>query len=132
MAGFKSFLMRGNVVDLAVGVIIGAAFGGVVASLTKDILLPFVALIAGKPDFSAIQLHIGSTALGVGLFANAIVNFVIVAAAIYFFVVLPISAMTARLAKPVVAAAPTTKKCRECASDIPIEAKRCKFCTQPA
>jgi large conductance mechanosensitive channel len=131
MAGFKNFLMRGNVVDLAVGVIIGAAFGGVVASLTKDILTPFLALVAGRPDFSLIKLHIGSTDLGVGNFANALVNFVLVAAAIYFFVVLPLNAVNARMAKPVAAPVPTTKKCAQCASDIPLEAKRCKFCTQP-
>jgi large conductance mechanosensitive channel len=131
MAGFKNFLMRGNVVDLAVGVIIGSAFGAVVASLTKDILTPFLALIVGRPDFAAIQLHIGKTGFGVGLFINAVIGFVLVAAAIYFFVVLPVNAMNARLAKPVPAAAPTTKKCKECLSDIPIAAKRCAYCTQP-
>jgi large conductance mechanosensitive channel len=132
MSGFKKFLMRGNVVDLAVGVIIGGAFGTVVASLTKDLLMPFLALIVGKPDFSKIQLEIGTTAIGIGNFINAVIGFVLVAAAIYFFVVLPLNAMSARLAKPVPAAAPTTKKCKECLSDIPIEAKRCAYCTQPA
>jgi len=131
MGGFKKFLMRGNVVDLAVGVIIGGAFGTVVASLTKDILMPFLALIVGKPDFSKIQLEIGTTAIGIGNFINALIGFVLVAAAIYFFVVLPINAVNARLAKPAPAAAPTTKKCKECLSDIPIEARRCAHCTQP-
>jgi len=130
MAGFKAFLMRGNVVDLAVGVIIGAAFGGVVGSLTKDILTPFIALIVGKPDFNGVVLPLGATTIGVGSFLTAIINFVLVAAAVYFFVVVPINAVNARLAKP--AGAPTTKKCKECASEIPLEAKRCKFCTQPA
>jgi large conductance mechanosensitive channel len=131
MSGFKRFLMRGNVVDLAVGVIIGGAFGTVVASLTKDLLMPFLALIVGKPDFSKIQLEIGTTAIGIGNFINAVIGFVLVAAAIYFFVVLPLNAMSARLAKPAPAAVPTTKKCKECLSDIPIEAKRCAYCTQP-
>jgi large conductance mechanosensitive channel len=130
MSGFKNFLMRGNVVDLAVGVIIGSAFGSVVASLTKDILTPFLALIVGKPDFAGIQLHIGSTNFGIGLFINAVIGFVLVAAAIYFFVVLPVNAMNARLTKPAPAVAPTTKKCKECLSDIPIAAKRCAHCTQ--
>jgi large conductance mechanosensitive channel len=131
MSGFKSFLMRGNVVDLAVGVIIGSAFGSVVASLTKDLLTPFLALIIGKPDFGAIRPQIGETVFGVGSFMNAVIGFVLVAAAIYFFVVLPVNAMNARLAKPVPAAAPTTKKCKECLSDIPLAAKRCAHCTQP-
>jgi large conductance mechanosensitive channel len=130
MGGFKKFLMRGNVIDLAVAVIIGGAFGTVVASLTKDILMPFVALIVGQPDFAAIKLQIGQTAIGIGSFLNAVFGFVLVAAAIYFFVVLPLNALTARLAKPAPAAAPTTKKCKECLSDIPIEARRCAHCTQ--
>jgi large conductance mechanosensitive channel len=131
LSGFKNFMMRGNVVDLAVGVIIGGAFGAVVASLTKDILTPFLALIVGKPDFSAIHLQIGNTLFGVGSFINALIGFVLVAAAIYFFVVVPMNALNARMAKPAPAAAPTTKKCRECLSDIPIDAKRCAHCTQP-
>jgi large conductance mechanosensitive channel len=133
LSGFKNFLMRGNVVDLAVGVIIGGAFGAVVASLTKDILMPFIAMIVGKPDFSAIALHIGDTAINVGLFANAIVGFVLVAAAVYFFVVLPVNAMNARLHKPVpTAPPPPMKTCKECLSEIPAAASRCKFCGQPA
>jgi large conductance mechanosensitive channel len=130
-SGFKKFLMRGNVVDLAVGVIIGGAFGAVVASLTKDLLMPFIALVVGKQDFSAIQLHVGATAFGVGNFLNAAVGFVLVAAAIYLFVVVPMNALSARMARSAPVAAPTTKKCPECASDIPIEAKRCAHCTQP-
>jgi len=131
MGGFKKFMMRGNVVDMAVGVIIGGAFGAVVASLTKDILTPFLALVVGKQDFSKIQFQIGSSAIGIGLFINAVIAFLLVAASIYFFVVLPMNAVTARMTKPVPPAAPTTKKCKECLSDIPLEAKRCAFCTQP-
>jgi large conductance mechanosensitive channel len=132
MSGFKKFLMRGNVVDMAVGVVIGGAFGAVVASLVKDLLTPFIAMVVGQPDFSAIKLQVGSTTLNVGTFVNTIVAFVLVAAAIYFFVVMPMNALMARMNRPEPAPAPTTKKCKECASDIPVEAKRCKFCTQPA
>ena len=128
LSGFKNFLMRGNVVDLAVGVIIGGAFGAVVASLTKDVLTPIIAAIAGKPDFSELKLHVGATAINVGMFLNAVVAFLLVAAAIYFFVVMPMNALTARMTKP---AAATTKKCKECLSDIPIDARRCAHCTQP-
>jgi large conductance mechanosensitive channel len=131
MGGFKKFMLRGNVVDMAVGVIIGGAFGAVVASLTKDILTPFIALFVGKQDFSAIKFQVGSSAIGIGLFINAVIAFLLVAASIYFFVVLPMNAVAARMAKPAPPAAPTTKKCKECLSDIPLEAKRCAFCTQP-
>ncbi len=128
LSGFKNFLMRGNVVDLAVGVIIGGAFGAVVASLTKDILTPFIAAIVGKPEFSDLKLQLGSSAINIGNFLNALVAFLIVAVAIYFFVVMPINALNARMTKP---AAATTKKCKECLSDIPIDARRCAHCTQP-
>jgi large conductance mechanosensitive channel len=128
-SGFKQFIMRGNVVDLAVGVVIGAAFGAVVTSLTKDLLTPLIAAIAGKPDFSAIQFKIGSSVFGVGNFLNAVIGFLLVAAGIYFFVVMPMNAMNARMKKGEVVAA-TTKKCKECLSDIPIEARRCAHCTQ--
>jgi large conductance mechanosensitive channel len=128
LTGFRNFIMRGNVVDLAVGVIIGGAFGTVVASLTKDVLTPIIAAVVGKPEFSDIKLQIGSTAINVGNFLNAIVAFLLVAAAVYFFIVLPMNALNARLTRP---AAATTKKCKECLSDIPIDARRCAHCTQP-
>src|ERR1700683_4393688 len=131
MGGFKKFMMRGNVVDMAVGVIIGGAVGAVGASLAKDHPTPFLALVVGKQDFSKIQFQIGSSAIGIGLFINAVIAFLLVAASIYFFVVLPMNAVTARMTKPVPPAAPTTKKCKECLSAIPLEAKRCAFCTQP-
>jgi large conductance mechanosensitive channel len=131
LTGFKNFLMRGNVVDLAVGVIIGGAFGAVVASLTKDVLMPLIGAIAGAPDFSKVQFAVNGSAVTIGLFLNALVSFILVAGAIYFFVVLPMNAVNARLAKPVAAAAPTTKKCKECCSEIPLEARRCAHCTQP-
>ena len=129
-SGFKQFMMRGNVIDLAVGVVIGGAFGAVVASLTKDLLTPLIAALVGKPDFSAVQFKIGEAVFGLGNFLNAVINFLLVAAAVYFFVVVPVNAMTARMNKGAPAPDPTTRKCKECLSDIPIEARRCAHCAQ--
>jgi large conductance mechanosensitive channel len=129
--GFKEFLLRGNVVDLAVGVVIGAAFGSVVTAFTKDLLTPMIAALVGKPDFSAIQFTVNGSKFPLGDFVNAIVSFVLVAAAVYYFVVLPINALMARARKEPPPPDPTTKKCTECLSDIAIGAKRCAFCTQP-
>jgi large conductance mechanosensitive channel len=126
--GFKQFLLRGNVVDLAVGVVIGAAFGGVVTAFTKDLLTPLIAAVAGKPDFSAIQFTINNSKFPVGDFVNAVVSFVIIATAVYYLVVLPVNALVSRARKEP-PADPTTKKCPECISEIPITAKRCAFCT---
>jgi large conductance mechanosensitive channel len=129
--GFKKFILRGNVVDMAVGVVIGAAFGGVVTALTKDLLTPLIAAVVGKPDFSAVSFKIGDTLFPVGDFINAVVSFLLIAAAIYFFVVTPINALVARMRKAPAPADPTTKKCPECLSEIPIDAKRCAHCAQP-
>jgi large conductance mechanosensitive channel len=126
-SGFKQFIMRGNVVDLAVGVVIGGAFGAIVASLTKDLLTPLIGILVGKPDFSGIK----AGPLLVGNFLNAVVGFLLVAFAIYFFVVLPMNAVTARMNKGQAPPAPTTKPCKECLSDIPIAARRCSHCAQP-
>jgi large conductance mechanosensitive channel len=131
LSGFKQFILRGNVVDLAVGVVIGAAFGGVVTALTKDLLTPFIAAIVGKPDFSSIAFTVRGTPFPVGDFINALVSFLLVAAAVYFFVITPLNALMARVKKSPVPADPTTKKCPECLSEIPIEARRCMNCTQP-
>ena len=131
LSGFKQFALRGNVVDLAVGVVIGAAFGSVVTAFTKDLLTPLIAALVGKPDFSAINFTIGSTQFLVGDFINAVVSFVLIAAAVYFFVVTPINALVARMRKAPAPADPTTKKCPECLNEIPIDARRCGFCTQP-
>jgi len=128
--GFKKFILRGSVVDLAVGVVIGAAFGGVITAFTKDLLTPFIAALVGKPDFSSVGFKIGETAFPVGDFINAVVSFLLVAGAVYFFVVLPLNALMARL-NPAKEAAPTTRPCPECLSDIPIEARRCAHCAQP-
>ena len=127
--GFKAFLMRGNVVDLAVGVVIGAAFGAVVAAFTKDLLTPLIAAVVGKPDFSAIQFTIHGSRFAIGDFINAVISFVLVAAAVYYFVVLPVNALVARMRRAPAPADPTTKKCPECLSEIPIDARRCAFCT---
>ena len=132
LSGFKQFIMRGNVVDLAVGVVIGGAFGTVVASLTKDLLMPLIAHLSGKTDFSALNIHVGDAVFGLGDFTNAVVGFLLVAFAIYFFVVLPMNAVNARMKKDEPAAAPTTKQCKECCSEIPLAARRCSHCTQPA
>jgi len=125
--GFKQFLLRGNVVDLAVGVVIGAAFGGVVTAFTKDLLTPLIAAIAGKPDFSAIQFQVNNSRFLIGDFINAVVSFVIIAVAVYYLVVLPVNALVS-LARRQPPADPTTKKCPECRSEIPIDARRCAHC----
>jgi large conductance mechanosensitive channel len=131
LSGFKQFILRGNVIDMAVGVVIGAAFGGVVTALTKDLLTPFIAAIVGKPDFSAISFTVRSTVFPVGDFINAAVSFLLIAAAVYFFVVTPINALVSRMRKAPAPADPTTKKCPECLSEIPIDARRCAHCAQP-
>jgi large conductance mechanosensitive channel len=131
LSGFKQFILRGNVVDLAVGVVIGAAFGGVVTALTKDLLTPLIAALVGKPDFSAISFTLNGSVFPVGDFINAAISFLLIAAAVYFFVVTPINALVARMRKAPAPADPTTKKCPECLSEIPIDARRCANCTQP-
>jgi large conductance mechanosensitive channel len=131
LSGFKKFILRGNVVDMAVGVVIGASFGGVVTALTKDLLTPLIAAVVGKPDFSYIGFSIRGTPFPVGDFINAGVSFLLVAAAIYFFVVTPVNALIARINRGEAPPDPTTKKCPECLSEIPIEARRCAHCAQP-
>ncbi len=131
LSGFKQFILRGNVVDLAVGVVIGAAFGSVVTAFTKDLLTPLIAALVGKPDFSAIKFTINGSMFPIGDFINATVSFVLVAAAVYFFVVTPLNALVARMRKAPAPADPTTKKCPECLSEIPIDARRCAYCSQP-
>lgn len=129
MKGFKQFIIRGNVVDLAIGVVIGAAFGTVVSAFVKDLLTPLIAAIVGKPDFSAIAFEINGSKFLIGDFINAVISFVLVSAAVYYFVVLPVTALMARVRRGEVPPDPSTKKCAECLSDIPIQARRCAFCT---
>ncbi|HEY3936845.1 MAG TPA: large conductance mechanosensitive channel protein MscL [Bryobacteraceae bacterium] len=129
MKGFTAFILRGNVVDLAVGVVIGAAFGSIVTALVKDLLTPLIAATVGKPNFSEIGFAVNGTKFPVGDFINAVVSFLLIAAAIYFFVVLPVNALMARFKRGEVAPDPTTKKCPECLSEVPIAARKCAFCT---
>jgi len=129
--GFKKFILRGNVVDMAVGVVIGAAFGAVVTELTKAFMTPFIALLVGKPDYSNLKFIVRTTIFPVGEFINACISFVLIAAAVYFFVVIPINWLIARMHRGEKPADPTTKKCPECLSEIPIDARRCAYCTQP-
>ena len=131
LKGFKQFMLRGNVVELAVAVVIGGAFGAVVTAFVKDLITPLIAAVVGKPDFSAIAFVMNSSKFLVGDFINALVSFLLIGGAIYFFVVAPVNALTARMKRGEVAPDPTTKKCPECLSDIPIAAKRCSFCTSP-
>jgi large conductance mechanosensitive channel len=128
MKGFKQFLLRGNVVDLAVAVVIGAAFGAVVTAFVKDLLTPLVAALVGKPDFSGLFFEVNGSRFLYGEFINAALAFILIAAAVYFFVVLPINTLIQRYRKAPAPADPTTKKCPECLSEIPIGARRCAFC----
>src|SRR5437879_7420194 len=121
LSGFKQFILRGNVVDMAVGVVIGAAFATVVTAFTKDLLTPLIAALVGKPDFSSITFTLNGTAFAVGDFINALVAFLLVAVAVYFFVVTSVNALVSRMRKAPAPADPTTKKCPECLSEIPID-----------
>jgi len=131
LKGFRQFIMRGNVLDLAVAVVIGGAFGAVVTALVKDLITPLIAAIVGKPDFSAIVFTINGSKFLIGDFINAVVSFLLISAAVYFFVVVPVNALMARLRRGEAAPDPTTKKCPDCLSEVPIAARRCAFCTQP-
>ncbi len=129
LKGFRDFIFRGNVVDLAVAVIIGAAFNAIISSLVADVLNPLIAATVGKPDFSSVILHVGGGEIKVGNFFNAAISFLIVALVVYLFIVLPMNAVQARMKKP--EAAPTTRNCPECLSEIPLAARRCSHCAQP-
>lgn len=130
MSGFKAFLLRGNVVDLAVGVVIGVAFGAVVTGFVKDLVTPLIAAIGGQPDFASLYFTVNKSKFLYGDFIDLLIAFLLIAAVIYFLVILPINALVARSHKEP-PADPTTKKCPECRSEIPIDARRCSFCTQP-
>jgi large conductance mechanosensitive channel len=129
LKGFKEFLLRGNVIDLAVAVVIGGAFGAVVNAMVKDLITPLIGAIVGKPDFSALVVTVNGSPFLIGDFLNAVVSFLLVAAAIYFFVVTPVNALIARRKRGEAPPDPTTKKCPECLSEVPIAARRCAFCT---
>lgn len=130
LKGFRQFILKGNVVDLAVAVVIGAAFSSVVTSLTKDFINPLLALIGGQPDLSAYYATVGKSRFLYGDFFTTLISFLIDAAVIYFLVVLPLNKLIS-LSKSEKPADPSTKRCPQCLSDIPIEAKRCAFCIQP-
>ncbi|WP_446744258.1 large conductance mechanosensitive channel protein MscL [Silvibacterium acidisoli] len=142
LKGFRDFILRGNVVDLAVAVIIGAAFAAITNSLVTDIITPFVAAIIGKPDFSALvwNLNFHPSVLGdpgknagvikYGLFLNNLISFLLNAAVIYFFIVLPMQKLLAKF-HPAKAEPPKTRPCPQCLSDCPIAATRCAHCAEP-
>lgn len=131
LKGFRDFILRGNVVELAVAVIIGAAFTGIVNSLVGDIINPLIAALVGKPDFSALTLSLHGGVIKYGNFLNAAIAFILIASTVYFAIVLPTNALLLRLRGP---APSTTKPCPQCLGDIPLLATRCKFCgeTVPA
>jgi len=143
--GFRDFILRGNVVDLAVAVLIGAAFGAITSSLTSSIITPFISAVVGAPDFSSLVFHmpvlhavappnplpanyIAPGEIHYGIFLNALINFLIVAFVIYFCIVLPVKSLLARVQAKEEA---TTEDCPQCLSEVPLAATRCKFCTQP-
>jgi large conductance mechanosensitive channel len=135
--GFKKFILRGNVVDMAVGVVIGAAFASVVGAFTKDLLTPLITAATGRnqtggnQQFASLTWHIRNSEFNVGDFINAAITFVLIAAAVYFLVVIPVNALIARMHRGEKPPDPTTKKCPECLSEVPIGARRCSHCTQP-
>lgn len=145
LRGFRDFILRGNVVDLAVAVIIGAAFGAITASMTTNVITPLISALVGAPNFETLVIHvpvlhhvappnplptnfIPPGEIQIGKFLNAAIDFVIKAAVIYFLIVLPMQKLLARINGP---AAVTTRPCPECLSDVPLSATRCKFCSQP-
>lgn len=124
---FKRFLLRGNVIDLAVAVVIGAAFTAVVTAFVEDLVTPLLAAIGGQPDFSALDFTINDSTFRYGHFLNAILSFVLIAAVIFFFVIVPVNELISRSRREPTED-PTTRKCPECLSEIPIAARRCAFC----
>jgi len=131
LKGFRDFILRGNVMDLAVAVIIGAAFTAIVTSLTANIINPLMGAIIRKPNFDFLILNIHGGEIKYGVFLTAVVNFLLIAAVVYFFLVLPTQYLLRRFNPPAAEPPPTTKTCPQCLSDIPLAATRCKFCTQP-
>jgi large conductance mechanosensitive channel len=125
---FKQFVLRGNVVDLAVGIVIGVAFAAVVQAAVADLLTPLIAAIFGNPDFSQLTFEVNGSVFKYGHFLNALISFLIIALVVFFFVVKPINALTSRAHRRE-SPDPSTRKCPECRSEIPIDARRCAFCT---
>lgn len=131
LKGFRDFILRGNVVDLAVAVILGAAFNAIVTSMVKDVLAQLIAAIVGKPDFSAVVFRVNGSPIYIGNFLNAVLSFLIVASVVYFGIVLPLNTLLAKVRKPEASAPLSTKTCPECLSEIPLAARRCAHCAQP-
>jgi large conductance mechanosensitive channel len=129
LKGFRDFILRGNVVDLAIAVVIGVAFTAIITALVSDIINPLIAAVVRKPDFSALVLNVNGGIIKYGDFLNALISFLIIAFVVYFFVVLPVNTLLAKF-HPKVVAPPTTKPCPQCLSDIPVAATRCSHCTQ--
>ena len=125
---FREFILRGNLVDLAVAVVIGTAFTAVIGAFVKDIVTPLIAAIGGKPDFSALAFTINGSRFSYGAFINALITFLIVAAVVFFFVVKPVNSLMARrrVEPPV---DEDIRQCTECLSEVPVRARRCAFCT---
>lgn len=128
LSEFKQFLLRGNVVALAVAVVVGVAFQAVITSLVENLITPLIAALGGEPDFSGLSFEINGSTFGYGLFVNALVSFVIIAAVIFFLVVRPVNALTAR-ANRGEPDDPSMKKCPQCRMEIPVDATRCGHCT---
>jgi large conductance mechanosensitive channel len=131
LKGFRDFILRGNVMDLAVAVIIGGAFTAIVTALTTNIINPLMGAIIGKPNFDTLILHIHGGEIKYGIFITAVINFILIATVIYFFLVLPMHYLLKKFNPPAAEPPPTTRPCPQCLSDIPLAATRCKFCTQP-
>lgn len=128
LKGFRDFIMRGNVIDLAVAVVIGGAFSAIVNALVKDLITPLIGALGGKPDFSGVYFTVNHSKFMIGDFLNALISFLIIAAVIYFFVVLPMNKLMARI-KQGDKVDPSDKTCPECLSLIPAKARRCKYCS---
>lgn len=126
---FREFIMRGNVIDLAVAVVLGAAFGAVVTSLVENLIMPIIALIGGQPDFSEIGFTLSDTFFGIGNILNALVSFLIIAAVVFFVIVKPMNALMERVRRQETTPDPTTGVCNFCKTEVPLEATRCPHCT---
>lgn len=126
---FKDFILRGNVVELAIGVVIGVAFAGVVTALVKDLITPLVAALGGQPDFSGLYFTINRSTFRYGDFINSILSFLIIGAVVFFFVVLPMNRLVKARRSP---SSPDTRQCPECLSEIPRAARRCRYCGSPS
>lgn len=130
LRGFRAFVLRGNVIDLAVAVIIGAAFTSIITALTTNIINPLLGAIVGKPNFDYLIAHLHGGEIKYGTFITAVINFLLIAAVVYFLIVLPAQYLLRKFDPPA-AAPPATRACPQCMGDIPVAATRCKFCTQP-